>query len=100
MTRIGKVLEGINNILYEEEIKTYSLDEIRELVKPLCKEMDDANTDEKWNKFLDKYERLGLVDVIDKYVTPDLSSTADKIHYHQKLIPELKLLLNYLKNNK
>ena len=75
----------------------FSLDEVTDLLRPVVSEMEKIKSDADYQKFLKKYKPFD--DVIDKWMSPDLKSSADKVHYNQNLDRELNEFLQSLQED-
>lgn len=96
MTTSKRIMDQLKDI--NESRVTFSLDEVTELLRPVVREMDKIKSDADYQKFLKKYEPFG--DVIDQWISPNLKTSADKVHYNQGLDKELNQFLKRLNDEK
>lgn len=89
------ILDQLKDI--NEAQSKFSLEEINKLLSPVVREMDKIKSDADYQKFLKKYSPYG--DVIDQYLSPNLGSSADKVHYNQSLDRELNEFLQSLQED-
>ena len=88
------ILDQLKDI--NEAQSKFSLEEITKLLSPVVREMDKVKSDSDYQKFLKKYSPYG--DVIDQYLSPELESSADKVHYNQNLDNDLNDFLKSLQD--
>lgn len=88
------ILDQLKDI--NEAQSKFSLEEITKLLSPVVREMDKVKSDSDYQKFLKKYSPYG--DVIDQYLSPELESSSEKVHYNQNLDNDLNDFLKSLQD--
>lgn len=82
------IIKKIDNFLNEG--KELSMDKVIRIFNKVEKEMKKIKTDDDYGDFLDSIPVDNGADLFDQYW-----SSADKVHYHQRLNPGLIELLKY-----
>lgn len=84
-------------VALKEASVIFTKSEIEKLLAPVYRKMDKVKSDADYGKFLDSFGEYA--DLADKYFSPDLHSTADKLHYQQGMDKQVPPFLEFLKEN-
>ncbi len=77
----SQVLKSVCESISSINEANLTMDEVRNRIKPIHDEYSKIKDQKDYDKFLQKYSKHS--DAIDKYFSPSLSDTANKLHYHQ-----------------